>query len=97
MFFCKTYEDEKDFLVAICDKNLLGEELPFKEIIFKVEESFYGNKLHNENQIKNIMRKATVINAVGNNIVDLLLKEGFIEENKIIKIGDTLHAQMAKI
>jgi len=97
MFYCKTYKWKKDFLVAVCDKEIINREFLFNDIIFKTNEEFYGKEIHTEEDIKEILSKATIINAVGKNIIELLIKEDLIEKEKIIKIGETLHAQMVRL
>lgn len=97
MFCCKTYKYGKDVMVAVCDKEVLGKEFLFGDVNFKVKKGFYGEDVHSKEEIKKILKDATIINAVGKNIVNLLIKEGLIDERYVMKIGDTLHAQMVKL
>jgi len=43
------------------------------------------------------MKNATILNIVGKYIVTLAIKEGIISKECVIEIGETLHAQKAKL
>ncbi|MCD6368123.1 MAG: DUF424 family protein [Candidatus Aenigmarchaeota archaeon] len=97
MFYYKTYKYEKDLLVAICDEELLGKSFPFGDVTFVVKKDFYGGESCDQKDVLRIIENATIINAVGKNIVKLLISNGFIDEDKVLEIGEVLHAQMVKI
>lgn len=97
MFYYSKYERGKDLLIAVCDKDILGQEFQFRDTSFKVEKKFYGKKECDKKEIKKILKEATIINAVGENIVNFLIENEVINKENIIEIGDTVHAQMAKL
>ena len=97
MFYAKVFTTRHDVLVAICDKELLGKTLKTKDLEVKVDEKFYGGKLVNEDSCIDLMKKATIGNLIGKRIVELALKEGFIERENILYIGDIPHAQFIKL
>jgi hypothetical protein len=80
------------FVVAICDEDLLGKRIG-NELKITVEESFYRGELIDENKTLEIMKKSNVCNLLGKNIVELALKNKFIMKENIIFIGDIPHAQ----
>lgn len=96
MFSYKVFRVQKEVLVAVCDKELLGEKLEW-EPEFEVKESFYGGKTCEELELKKILEEATIINAVGNRIVEFLIKENFVNEKNVLKIGGVLHAQVVTL
>ncbi len=96
--FCYSQDEKgKDLLIAICDKSILGQEFEFRDTSFKVGKDFYGKNKCKENKIKEVLKEATIINAVGKNIINFLIENEVIDKENIIEIGDTVHAQMAKL
>jgi len=92
MFWCKTFSAKGQFVVAICDKDLIGKEIG-NELKITVKESFYRGELVDENKALELMKKSNICNILGKNIVDLALKNKFITKENIIFIGDVPHAQ----
>lgn len=93
MFSYKIFKTPKDTLVAVCDKNILGKKFE-NEIIFEINEDFYGGNDCGEDELREILKDATIINAIGNKIIDFLVKEKLVNKKGIIKIGDVSHAQV---
>ncbi len=98
-FWCKIFQTKEDFVVAICDKELLDKVLNFKEkkIKLKVTKSFYGGAQINESIAVKFLEKATIANLMGEKIVDVATKNGFITKENVIFIDETPHAQFVKI
>jgi len=94
MFYYKIFNVGSDVLLAVCDENLLGKEIHFDDSVFEVKKDFYGESKCSVGEIIGFLEKATIINAVGNEIVKLLIKEGYVEDGKTIEIGGVLHAQV---
>jgi len=92
MFWCKTFSAKSQFIVAICDKDLLGKKIGNK-LMINVKESFYRGELVDEKKALELMKKANICNLLGKDIVDLALKNKFITKENIIFIGDVPHAQ----
>ena len=82
-------------MVAICDKNLLGKEIG-KEFKIKVKEEFYGGELVDEDKAVELMKKATISNLLGKEIVKLALEKKFITKENIMFIDDIPHTQFLK-
>ena len=92
MFWCKTFSAKGQFVVAICDRDLLGEKIG-NELKITVKDSFYRGELIDEKKALELMKKSSICNLLGKNIVDLALKNKFIMKENIIFIGDVPHAQ----
>jgi hypothetical protein len=92
MFWCKTFSVKGEFVVAICDEDLLGKEIG-KEFKVRVEGKFYGGEVISEKRALELMKKSTTCNLLGKNIIDLALKNKFITEENVMFIGDVPHAQ----
>ena len=96
MFSYNVFDVKKEILLAVCDIEILGKKIN-GDISFHVREKFYGGEECGEKELSELAQKATVINAVGKNAVNFLLKEGYVEESKILMIGDIPHAQVVKV
>jgi hypothetical protein len=95
MFSYRIFRTPKEVLVAICDQEILGKK--FGDINFEVKASFYGGEACGEEELREILKDATIINAVGNRIIDFLRKENIVEEKGILNIGDVSHAQVVTV
>jgi hypothetical protein len=99
MFWCKIFFVKAEVIAAICDEELLEKKILMKKRKLNVEisKSFYGGKLINENIAVRVMKKATIGNLMGERIVELASKNGFIIKKNVIFIDGIPHAQFAKI
>lgn len=95
-FYFKIHEKEKA-VIAICDSDLVGKTFEEGDLQLKVSESFYKGDLADEDEILDIIKKAKNFNIVGNNIVDLFIKNKIINEEHILFINKILHAQIFEI
>jgi len=84
-------------LLATCDAELLGRVLREGKIIFKVREEFYkGSKVSVEEAI-DLMKQSTIVNMVGQNIVEKAIERGLVHPEAVLKISDVPHAQIVKM
>jgi len=95
MFWCKCHSVKEQLVVAICDENLLGKEIG-KELKIKVKKEFYGEELVDESRAVELMKKATIGNLLGKEIVKLAVEKKFITKENIILIDDIPHTQFLK-
>ena len=96
-YWGKTYSTQEDLVVAICDDNLIDKEIVDKEIKIKVSRGFYGGMYITEGIALKLLNKATIGNLIGEKIVDMAEKNGFITKENIIFINGIPHAQFVKI
>jgi hypothetical protein len=92
MFYYKLHKTEFGTMIAICDKELSGKNLKNKNLDFFVNPRFYGEEEIDE-KILELIKDSNDGNVIGNNIVELLLKNKIISRDSIIKIGKIKHAQ----
>jgi hypothetical protein len=95
MFWCKVHSAGNDVIAAICDNDLIGKEIGGKRRI-EVSKSFYGGELVDGAAALDAMKKATIGNIIGKDIVGLAEKSGFITKENIIFIDGVPHAQFVK-
>lgn len=97
MFWCKLFPAKEELVVAICDEELIGKEIGTKKLKVKISKNFYGDRLADEKIVLKLMRRATICNLMGKEIVEIAKKNGFITEENIILINGVPHAQFVKI
>ena len=71
-------------IVAICDEDILGKNLVFEDAEIHVSPEFYFDRKIDAVEALSLMREAVCINLLGNNIVELGLKHGFVHEDSIM-------------
>ena len=91
-FVYKYFSGEK--LLAVCDKEILGKKLKFKDTEFEVKKSFYFEKLAGEKEIEKMLDKAKIINLIENKIIEVAVKMKLINKNNVVKIEGISHAQI---
>ncbi|HLD16007.1 MAG TPA: DUF424 family protein [Candidatus Nanoarchaeia archaeon] len=81
------------YVIAVCDKDLIGKTIENKKYKIKITERFYKGEEMNEAQVIGILKDAGNVNIMGKRAVEIALKSGIISEKNIIKIGKVKHAQ----
>lgn len=94
MIYVKTHEAEERKVVAMCDEEILGKTFEENEVCLDVKKSFYGGKLVSEDEAVEIMRKADILNLVGERTIGLAIELGIVSQIHIIKIKGVPHAQV---
>ena len=93
-FVYKSYKKGNERLLAIADAAIVGKELSEKELQINVSENFYHEKECDEKEALKLIKEATIINAVGNNIISLIINNKIAEKENILYIGEVAHAQI---
>ena len=83
-------------LVASCDADLLGKTLNHGKIKFEICPEFYGDSLLELEEVIKIIKKATIANLIGSNIVERAIKEGLVHPEAILLISGIPHAQIMR-
>ncbi|MGC8663250.1 MAG: DUF424 domain-containing protein [Thermoplasmata archaeon] len=84
---------QNEIMLAACDSNLLGKKFEEGELHIEVKTEFYHKTYTTEKSFRNVLKKATIINLVGENVIRIAIEEGVIDENNIIRISNVPHAQ----
>ncbi|MDI9645920.1 MAG: DUF424 domain-containing protein [Archaeoglobales archaeon] len=90
----KVYRVRGEILVAVCDSELVGKVFKEGDLKIEVKEDFYGSEDFDEEEVKKMLRRATIANITGQKAVDLALKMGLIDKDRILYIANCPHAQM---
>lgn len=84
-----------EYLVCLCDSNLIGRTLEEGEVQLRVPASFYGDKVVSEKIAIDELKNATIINALGIEAIELVKK--LFKLDKVIMINGVPHAQIFSI
>ncbi len=95
--YVKIHRMRDEVILAACDSDLVGKVFREGQIVLNVKEEFYKGKLVNEDEFKELLPMATIMNLVGENCVKIALEEGYIDEDRILWVQGVPHAQMALI
>jgi hypothetical protein len=87
-------ETQKGRLVAVCEADLLGEHFENGELSLTVNEEFYDGEEADEQAVVNSLANCSVANIVGTKAVEIAIEHGFVEEENVLDIGETRHAQL---
>lgn len=93
MYMVKVHSHERERMVAACDEELLGRTIDGGKVRITVSEAFYGGEPLDEEGLVQRLGIATIINLVGNDVVDIAIREGFVSPDSVIEIGGVKHAQ----
>lgn len=88
---------EEGLLVAVCDPDVLGKTFEAGDISLSVTEEFYGGDEVDEAAVADSLARADVANIVGTHAVDFAIERGFIDENHVLDIDGTRHAQLLRM
>lgn len=84
-------------LLAACDADLLGRVLREGKIVFEVREDFYKGPKMSVDEAIDLMEKSTMVNMVGNCIVQKAIEKGLIHPEAVLNISGVPHAQIVKM
>lgn len=89
----KIHKKEDGTIVAVCDKQLIGQVLEENGKQLDLRGDFYKGEERDTAEIGDLIRNADGVNLVGEDAVALGLQEGVIEQTHVIKIKGVPHAQ----
>ena len=87
-------ETQKGRLVAVCEADLLGESFENGELSLTVNEEFYDGQEVDEDAVVDSLANCSVANIVGTKAVEIAIEHGFVEEENVLDLGGTRHAQL---
>jgi hypothetical protein len=90
-------ETPEGLLVSVCDDDCLGETYENGDVSLTVTEEFYGGDEAEEADPQTVvdsLTRATVANIVGDEAVDVAVEAGIVDENRVLDVGGTRHAQL---
>jgi hypothetical protein len=94
--YLRVSETHEHYIVAMCDKPLLGKTLKQGDLKFKVSKEFYGGDLVDLNICLKHLQRATIANMVGEKTVKAAMNAGLVHEQAVLYIEGHPHAQWVK-
>lgn len=85
---------EKGLLVAVCDAEVLGDTFENGDVSLTVDEEFYDGEEVDEQAVVDSLARCSVANLVGTETVSVAIEHGFVDEENVLEIGGTRHAQL---
>lgn len=97
--YVKVYTIGDEFIVAACDKELLGFMIkdPGRGISLYVDPHFYGGELRDIDFLLELLSRATSANLVGKKVVEAAVSAGFIHGDAVLEVDGVLVAFFARI
>ena len=84
-------------LVSVCDAACLGETYEEGAVSLDVTEAFYGGDDAAEadaDAVVESLARASVANIVGERAVSVAVEAGIVDEERVLSVDGTLHAQL---
>jgi len=84
-------------LVSVCDPECLGETYVEGEVSLDVTEEFYGGEEASEADEATVIEsltRASVANIVGERAVGVAVEAGIVDEDRVLVVDGTHHAQL---
>lgn len=91
----KIHESQGRKIIAVCDKELVGKKFEEGEFCLDISYRFYGGEEMGEEEIIEILKDATNVNAVGENSVSLICK--IFDGCGVIRICNIPHVQIFEL
>ena len=86
-FSVKISDYQKNPMLNICDIDLLGKNIVQDKLNMNISKSYYGEKIIEHEEAKNLLKTSSIINMVGKNTVSLSLELGVGSESGVKMIG----------
>ncbi len=86
LFYLRVRQTERDYLVTVCDKELLGKTLSEGELELCVNDRFFGGDLVPIEKCLEQLRIATSFNLIGKGIVDAAVEKRMVSELAVMWI-----------
>ena len=87
-FSARITDYQNNMMLNICDADLLGTNIVEGELNMNISESYYGEKLIEKEEARQLLKQSSIINMVGENTVTLSIELGIGSENGIKKISN---------
>ena len=87
-------ETDEGLLVSVCDAEVMGETFEDGPVSLTVTEEFYGGETVSESAVVDSLARCSVANIVGTESVDVAVEHGFVDEENVLDVDGTRHAQL---
>ncbi len=96
-FHFRVYRKEREVLVAACDSEVYGHSFEEGKMALEVNRDFYGGELAEWDHLHLLLKEATVLNLVGEDLISRAIDAGFIGAGNVLRVKGVPHAQMVTL
>ena len=96
MFSIRMHKGPNGSVLAVCDEELLGKTFSEGRLRLYVSEAFYGGDTVEEGILIQHLQRARSINLVGSRVVSIAVREGLVDENRILTVDGVMHAMVLR-
>jgi len=95
----RVHKVRSEFVVAACDADLIGRDLPVGEHghTVKVTSQFYGERRVTREELLWALERATIANLLGERVLRLAREGGFVTPEGTGSLGGIPHAEIFSI
>ena len=88
-----------EFVVAACDSELIGRDLPVGTHghTVKVSSQFYGERQVSDEEVVWALQRATIANLLGERVLRLAREHGFVAPEGAGLLGGIPHAEIVSV
>ena len=87
-------QTDEGLLVSVCDADVMGETFEDGPVSLTVTEEFYGGDDASESEVVDSLARCSVANIVGTESVAVAVEHGFVDEENVLDVDGTRHAQL---
>ena len=87
-------DTDEGLLVSVCDADVLDETFEDGEVSLYVDPDFYEGEEATETEVADSLARCTTANIVGTESVALAVEYGFVDEENVLDLDGTRHAQL---
>jgi uncharacterized protein len=98
-FVMRVHRVRAEVVVAACDAELIGRELPVGERgrTVTVSSQFYGERKVSREELVFALARATIANLLGDRVLRLAVEEGYVAPGTAGELGGVPHAQIVSM
>lgn len=90
----KKHVAKEGMLLAVCDSDILGKKFETDKLQLDLTSSFYQGEETSKEDLKELLKTAYIVNAVGEKTLAFLKAEGLVDDEKVLRIQDVPHIQV---
>lgn len=92
----RVHRVRSEFVVAACDADLVGRDLPVGDQgrTVKVSAQFYGDRRVTREELLWALQRATIANLLGERVLRLAVEGGFVAAGGAGTLGGVPHAEI---
>lgn len=81
-------------VLAVCDSDIVGRKIEDDKRVLDLDSDFYKGENVSEETAENMVKKAYIVNLVGEKSVKMGIRMGLVSEDIVIDVNGVKHAQI---